>query len=82
MLQSKIVNRNFVLEVVKILICTHYISALEDLKDHLENPDNFVEMKFLLLEQKYLELLYKGNSIEALKVIYFVANIRIKRHIL
>ena len=35
---------------------------------HLENPDNFVEMKFLLLEQKYLELLYKGNSIEALKV--------------
>ena len=25
-------------------------------------------MKFLLLEQKYLELLYKGNSIEALKV--------------
>ena len=43
-------------------------SALEELKTHLENPDNFVEMKFLLLEQKYLELLYRGNSIEALKV--------------
>ena len=45
-----------------------YILALEELKSHLENPENFVEMKFLLLEQKYLELLYKGNSIEALKV--------------
>ena len=45
-----------------------HILALEELKGHLENPDNFVEMKFLLLEQKYLELLYKGNSIEALKV--------------
>ena len=45
-----------------------FLLALEELKAHLENPENFVEMKFLLLEQKYLELLYKGNSIEALKV--------------
>jgi len=45
------------------------VNTLEELKAHLENPDNFVEMKFLLLEQKYLELLYRGNSIEALKVL-------------
>lgn len=51
-----------------ILTYINIFSALEELKAHLENPDNFVEMKFLLLEQKYLELLYRGNSIEALKV--------------
>ena len=45
------------------------LSVLEDLRVHLENPEQIVEMKFLLLEQKYLELLYKGNSIEALKVL-------------
>ena len=43
-------------------------AVLEDLRVHLESPEQIVEMKFLLLEQKYLELLYKGNSIEALKV--------------
>ena len=48
--------------------CMVYFAVLEDLRSHLENPDNVIEMKFLLLEQKYLELLYKGNSIEALKV--------------
>lgn len=45
------------------------VTILEDLRVHLENPEQIVEMKFLLLEQKYLELLYKGNSIEALKVL-------------
>ena len=54
-------------------LCTDYIlgfflAALDDLRNHLENPDNLVEMKFLLLEQKYLEHLSRGNSIEALKV--------------
>ena len=43
-------------------------SALDDLRNHLENPDSTVEMKFLLLEQKYLEHLSRGNSIDALKV--------------
>ena len=58
-------------------------AVLEDLRVHLESPEQIVEMKFLLLEQKYLELLYKGNSIEALKV-SFPFNIQqflIKRHI-
>jgi len=45
------------------------VTLLEDLRVHLESPEQIVEMKFLLLEQKYLELLYKGNSIEALKVL-------------
>lgn len=45
-----------------------FISALDDLKHFLENPDNLVEMKFLLLEQKYLEFLSKKNRIDALKV--------------
>ncbi len=42
--------------------------ALDDLKDHLEHPRNLTEMKFLLLEQKYLELLAQQNIVEALKV--------------
>jgi len=45
------------------------VTILEELRNHLENPEHAKEMKFLLLEQKYLELLYKGNSIEALKVL-------------
>jgi hypothetical protein len=43
-------------------------SALDELRDHLENPDNLTEMKYLLLEQKYLELLSQKNRIDALKV--------------
>ena len=46
----------------------YFLSALDDLRNHLENADNLVEMKFLLLEQKYLEHLSRGNSIDALKV--------------
>eukprot|EP00096_Caligus_rogercresseyi_P016047 TRINITY_DN857_c0_g1_i1.p1 TRINITY_DN857_c0_g1~~TRINITY_DN857_c0_g1_i1.p1 ORF type:complete len:686 (-),score=172.92 TRINITY_DN857_c0_g1_i1:402-2459(-) len=45
------------------------VKTLEDLKPHLESPGNLVEMKFLLLEQKYLEFLSNGNYIEALKVL-------------
>ncbi len=45
-----------------------YIPALDELRNHLENPENVLEMKFLLLEQKYLEYLSRGNAIEALKV--------------
>ena len=45
-----------------------FFPALEELKNHLENPDNIVEMKFLLLEQKYLELISKRSTIDALKV--------------
>ena len=40
---------------------------LEELSGHLEDPNSQIEMKFLLLEQKYLEHLNAGNTIEALK---------------
>ena len=45
--------------------------VLDDLTPHLENPSSQIEMKFLLLEQKYLENLAAGNTIEALKVKIF-----------
>merc|ERR1712223_1924585 len=45
------------------------VRTLDDMKNHLENPDNMVEMKFLLLEQKYLELISKRKIIEAHKVL-------------
>lgn len=45
-----------------------FFAALDDLKNYLENPDSMVEMKFLLLEQKYLELISKKSTIDALKV--------------
>ena len=48
-----------------------FFAALDDLKNHLENPENMVEMKFLLLEQKFLELISKGNRMQALKVNIF-----------
>jgi len=45
------------------------VKTLDDLKNYLENPDSMVEMKFLLLEQKYLELISKKSTIDALKVL-------------
>ena len=45
--------------------------ALDNLRDHLENPEKLSEMKYLLLEQKYLELLSQKNRMEALKVLRF-----------
>ena len=39
---------------------------LNDLKNLLENPHNALEMKFLLLEQKYFEYLDDGRTIDAL----------------
>lgn len=45
------------------------VKTLDELKNHLENPDSLVEMKFLLLEQKYLELISKRSTIDALKVL-------------
>merc|ERR1719187_2341430 len=48
---------------------TGAVNVLEDLSPHLENPSNQIEMKFLLLEQKYLENLSSGNFIDALKVL-------------
>lgn len=48
---------------------TGAVNVLEELAPHLENPENQTEMRFLLLEQKYLEHLEAGNYIEALKVL-------------
>jgi hypothetical protein len=51
---------------------TGAVNVLEDLTDHLDaGPTSqvMVEMKFMLLEQKYLENLAAGNTIEALKVL-------------
>lgn len=39
---------------------------LNDLKNLLDNPQNALEMKFLLLEQKYFEYLDEGRTIDAL----------------
>lgn len=48
---------------------TGAVNVLEELSGHLEDPNSQIEMKFLLLEQKYLEHLNAGNTIEALKVL-------------
>ena len=48
---------------------TGAVNVLEELAPHLENPASQTEMRFLLLEQKYLEHLEAGNYIEALKVL-------------
>jgi len=46
-----------------------FSAALEQLQDHLQNPAHLVEMKFLLLEQKFLELLARRDRIGALRVL-------------
>lgn len=48
---------------------TGAVNVLEELAPHLESPSSQMEMRFLLLEQKYLEHLESGNTIEALKVL-------------
>lgn len=42
---------------------------LQELKPLLENSQNLTEMKFLLLEQKYLEYLEEGRVLDALHVL-------------
>lgn len=48
---------------------TGAVNVLEELAPHLEDPASQTEMRFLLLEQKYLEHLESGSYIEALKVL-------------
>ncbi|XP_023320596.1 WD repeat-containing protein 26-like [Eurytemora carolleeae] len=45
------------------------VNVLDDLKHHLESPDTVKEMKFIILEQKYIEYLRDGKTFEALKVL-------------
>ncbi len=42
---------------------------LEDLTVHLEGKDIMKEMKFIILEQKFLEHIYAGKTFQALKVL-------------
>lgn len=41
-------------------------AALNELRNMLDNPSNQTEMRFLILEQNYLELLENGQAMEAL----------------
>jgi len=45
------------------------INVLEDLKHHLEAPGAIKEMKYIILEQKYMEYIRDGKTFEALKVL-------------
>jgi len=45
------------------------VNVLEDLKHHLASTAVLKEMKFIMLEQKYLEYLHEGKTYEALKVL-------------
>jgi hypothetical protein len=44
-------------------------AVLEDLTVHLEGKDIMKEMKFIILEQKFLEHIYAGKTFQALKVL-------------
>lgn len=56
----------FLLMLVPSKISPQAEADLNDLKNLLENPHNALEMKFLLLEQKYFEYLDDGRTIDAL----------------
>ena len=45
------------------------LAVLEDLAVHLEGKDTMKEMKFIILEQKFLEFIYAAKTFEALKVL-------------
>lgn len=45
------------------------INVLEDLKHHLDSTKALREVKFIILEQKYLEYIHSGKTYEALKVL-------------
>ena len=45
------------------------MNVLEDLSMHLEDKTSHLKMKYILLEQKYMEHLSNGNTLEALKVL-------------
>jgi hypothetical protein len=45
------------------------VAVLEDLTVHLEGKDIMKEMKFIILEQKFLEHIYAGKTFQALKVL-------------
>jgi len=48
---------------------TGAVNVLEDLKHHLESTKALSEMKFIILEQKYMEYIHAGKTFEALKVL-------------
>eukprot|EP00088_Acartia_fossae_P019152 TRINITY_DN2112_c0_g2_i2.p1 TRINITY_DN2112_c0_g2~~TRINITY_DN2112_c0_g2_i2.p1 ORF type:complete len:700 (-),score=119.52 TRINITY_DN2112_c0_g2_i2:286-2385(-) len=48
---------------------TGAVNVLEDLKHHLDSSKALCEMKFIILEQKYMEYIHAGKTYEALKVL-------------
>jgi hypothetical protein len=52
--------------------------VLEDLTVHLEGKDIMKEMKFIILEQKFLEHIYAGKTFEALKVLQLEIRLEIR----
>ena len=48
---------------------TGAVNVLENLAEHLEDKSAHIEMKFILLEKKYLENLNSCSSLEALRVL-------------
>jgi len=48
---------------------TGAVNVLEDLKHHLDSPSVLNKMKFIILEQKYLEYIHDNRTFEALKVL-------------
>ena len=51
---------------------TGAVNVLADLSEHLEDKNAELQMKYILLEQKYLEALNSGNTIEAVKVLIYL----------
>lgn len=45
------------------------VRDLASLRSFVERPEHLREMKFIILEQKYLELLEKGRVLESLQVL-------------
>jgi len=48
---------------------TGAVNVLEDLKHHLDSTKALREVKFIILEQKYMEYIHTGKTYEALKVL-------------
>ena len=48
---------------------TGAVNVLEDLKHHLDSTKALREVKFIILEQKYMEYIHSGKTYEALKVL-------------
>ncbi|CAG14618.1 unnamed protein product, partial [Tetraodon nigroviridis] len=62
-------SRPFGLAAESVCFCLQAESDLNELKALMHSPSAMVRMKFLLLQQKYLEYLEDGKVLEALQVL-------------